>query len=241
MRYRVCTYFSHVRGMEDRECKECQRHLPFSEFYRTRRTVCKACIARLARTDPAPRECPVCKEHKKRSEFYHAKQKCKSCFDKRRKADRDDETRLLPVLQSIMRHTATRVHLINRRTGTHERCDVDVNYLLHLWDTQKGLCALSGVPMTHTSRPVDDRRYNVSLDRIDSSKNYLRSNVQLVTQTANIMKHSMLQQDFIEVCTAVAHKSRCEEQKNKALQQTGASADSTTLPSPRGIGCREGI
>jgi len=183
----------------------------------------------------------VCKEHKKRSEFYHAKQKCKSCFDKRRKADRDDETRLLPVLQSIMRHTATRVHLINRRTGTHERCDVDVNYLLHLWDTQKGLCALSGVPMTHTSRPVDDRRYNVSLDRIDSSKNYLRSNVQLVTQTANIMKHSMLQQDFIEVCTAVAHKSRCEEQKNKALQQTGASADSTTLPSPRGIGCREGI
>ena len=203
--------------MEDRECKECRERLPFGEFYRTRRSVCKGCISRLARNDPAPRECPVCRMHKPRSDFYHAKQKCKTCFDKRRKAERDDETRLLPVLQSIMRHTAARVHLINRRTGTHEKCDVDVKYLLHLWQEQKGVCALSGIAMTHTSRPADDRRHNVSLDRIDSSKNYLRANVQLVTQTANIMKHSMTQGSFLDMCSAIAEKSRRDALQDPAL------------------------
>lgn len=213
--------------MEDRECKECRRRLPFSEFYRTRRTVCKGCIALLARTDPAPRECPVCKVHKPRSDFYHAKQKCKSCFDKRRKAERDDETRLLPVLQSIMRHTATRVHLINRRSGSYEKCDVDVNYLMHRWDVQKGLCALSGVPMTHTSRPVDDRRNNVSLDRIDSSRNYTKANVQLVTQTANICKHSLVQEDFVQLCSMIAcHQGRAQATEDSlAPQQTESSMD----------------
>ena len=217
--------------MEDRECKECHRRLPFSEFYRTRRTVCKSCIARLARMDPAPRECPVCKTHKKRSEFYHAKQKCKSCFDKRRKAERDDETRLLPVLQSIMRHTATRVHLINRRTCTQEKCDVDLHHLLQLWDKQKGLCALSGVAMTHTSRPADDRRFNVSLDRIDSSRNYLRNNVQLVTQVANICKHSLIQDDFVDLCTEIAcHQGRAQRQEEDVEENSlaaGARTDET--------------
>lgn len=204
--------------------------MPFSDFYRTRRTVCKGCIARLARTDPAPRECPVCKVYKQRSDFYHAKQKCKSCFDKRRKADRDDETRLLPVLQSIMRHTATRVHLINRRTGTHEKCDVDVNYLMHLWDTQKGLCALSGVPMTHTSRPIDDRRYNVSLDRIDSSKNYTKANVQLVTQTANICKHSLVQEDFVQLCSMIAcHQGRAHEVETSLAPASEQESESDSV------------
>lgn len=53
-----------------------------------------------------------------------------------------------------MRHTATRVHLINRRSGSFEKCDVDVNYLLHLWDVQKGLCALSS---TDPIRNLKDR------------------------------------------------------------------------------------
>lgn len=235
MRYRLCTYFSHVPAMEDRECKECHRRLSFSEFYRTRRTVCKSCIARLARMDPAPRECPVCKTHKKRSEFYHAKQKCKSCFDKRRKAERDDETRLLPVLQSIMRHTATRVHLINRRTCTQEKCDVDLHHLLQLWENQKGLCALSGVAMTHTSRPADDRRLNVSLDRIDSSRNYLRNNVQLVTQVANICKHSLVQKDFVDLCTQIAcHQGRARRQEEEEIEENSLAEKTETEESEPG-------
>ena len=98
---------------------------------------------------------------------------------------------------------------------------MDLHHLLELWDTQKGLCALSGVAMTHTSRPADDRRLNVSLDRIDSSRNYLKSNVQLVTQIANISKHSLKQDDFVHLCTQIAcHQGRAQRQEEDAEENS---------------------
>jgi hypothetical protein len=49
---------------------------------------------------------------------------------------------------------------------------------------------------------------NASLDRIDSSLGYVQGNVQWVTSKVNMMKQSYSQEEFIEVCKAVADKAK---------------------------------
>lgn len=44
-----------------------------------------------------------------------------------------------------------------------------------------------------------------SLDRIDSSKGYIKGNVQWTTIDANIAKQDMKESDFIELCQKVVN------------------------------------
>ncbi len=60
---------------------------------------------------------------------------------------------------------------------------------------QKNACALTGMIFTKEFLP--------SLDRIDSSKGYIRENIQLVLIKINIMKSNFNQKDFIELCKKV--------------------------------------
>lgn len=58
------------------------------------------------------------------------------------------------------------------------QCNIDLQYLHELWNTQKGLCALSGIPMTYY---FDSGRVptNVSVDRINSNLGYIKGNLQI--------------------------------------------------------------
>lgn len=62
--------------------------------------------------------------------------------------------------------------------------------LRSIWDLQKGLCALSGVPMTYL-KGSGRIPTNLSMDRIDSSLPYSYDNVQLVCYQANLMKSEL--------------------------------------------------
>lgn len=79
-----------------------------------------------------------------------------------------------------------------------------------LWDLflkQNKKCALSGVELTFDScRKLKDG--NASLDRIDSSKGYVKGNVQWVHKTINIMKHISSSADFIKWCQLVVQNNR---------------------------------
>ena len=107
-------------------------------------------------------------------------------------------------MHKILGHTAVRARQIAERCGEGDApCDVDIDHLLLLWRVQGGRCALSGRPMTHTLRAGDDRRWNVSLDRIDSSKVYARANCQLVCVAVNRAKHDLPENEFLEMCRQV--------------------------------------
>lgn len=74
-----------------------------------------------------------------------------------------------------------------------------------VYEEQKMLCALTDDPIVfpevgHPHKAV------VSIDRIDSSKGYIRDNIQLVTRQVNMMKQSYSQQLFIDTCIKVAKK-----------------------------------
>lgn len=72
------------------------------------------------------------------------------------------------------------------------KVNIDAEYLKELWAQQNGRCAYTNIPLIHKKEkslePLDI--INVaSLDRIDSSKGYIKGNVQFVCIGANLAKN----------------------------------------------------
>lgn len=86
--------------------------------------------------------------------------------------------------------------------------DVDLDYLKQLWETQKGICPLTGwelVLKSHTYRPNEKLQiYHASLDRIDSNKGYIKGNVRFISVMGNMAKNSWNDEELIEFCKAVS-------------------------------------
>lgn len=72
---------------------------------------------------------------------------------------------------------------------------LDIPYLCSLYESQKHICAITG----DVIESIDD----ASLDRIDSSKGYVKGNVQWVTKQANLSKHVMTMPELINFCKKV--------------------------------------
>lgn len=87
--------------------------------------------------------------------------------------------------------------------------DITIEYIWDLFEKQQGRCKLSGLPIVlETSLGSMNKngyqKRTASLDRIDSSKGYLKENVQWVHKDINQMKSSRSDKVFIELCKAVA-------------------------------------
>jgi hypothetical protein len=80
--------------------------------------------------------------------------------------------------------------------------DLDCEYLNNIYEKQKGLCALTGVEMTY--KAGNGRVYtNISIDRIDSNKGYIKNNVQFVCDIVNVMKSNLTLDEFYFWCKKV--------------------------------------
>jgi hypothetical protein len=77
--------------------------------------------------------------------------------------------------------------------------DISLKFLKELWDKQKGLCAYSGVPLSFE----DNHPHTISLDRIDSSKEYTEDNVQFVCTIVNYVKQRFDENVFFTFCKSV--------------------------------------
>lgn len=79
--------------------------------------------------------------------------------------------------------------------------------IYEIWDKQNGKCAVSGVDMT-----VDNYSgrisTNVSIDRIDPTQGYIRSNIQLVCSTVNMMKGSLNMDEFLFFCNEILNNNK---------------------------------
>jgi hypothetical protein len=72
-----------------------------------------------------------------------------------------------------------------KRTKTVEY-EIDLDFVMTVWDKQGGKCAISGYPMTTEFH----NPYSASIDRIDSNRGYTKDNIQLLCQTLNFAKNS---------------------------------------------------
>lgn len=84
---------------------------------------------------------------------------------------------------------------------------ITINYAWDLFEQQKGICALSGVPIIMDRHFSQNRAFKkiqtASLDRIDSDKGYIEGNVQWIHCTLNKMKSNLQENQFIEWCKKV--------------------------------------
>lgn len=82
--------------------------------------------------------------------------------------------------------------------------EVSLKYLWGLFLKQKRRCALSGIPIVFSYSFADRcKTQTASLDRIDSSKGYVKSNVQWVHKRINAMKNNMSDTEFMQWCCSV--------------------------------------
>lgn len=79
-------------------------------------------------------------------------------------------------------------------------------WLRELYESQNGLCAISGLPIGFPETSVARRRGDVtaSLDRIDSDRGYEPDNVQWVHKDINRMKADLPAERFLELCSVIA-------------------------------------
>lgn len=70
------------------------------------------------------------------------------------------------------------------------------------WEEQKGICALTGLPMTHIWKGGFVGS-NISVDRIENDKPYSNSNTRLVCRIANHMKFQMTDSELLTICRAM--------------------------------------
>jgi hypothetical protein len=76
---------------------------------------------------------------------------------------------------------------------------VSPKYLWKILERQNFRCALSNLPIVMVRESP-----TASLDRIDSSKGYIRGNIQWLHKDINFLKQNCTQERFIELCIAVA-------------------------------------
>lgn len=72
-------------------------------------------------------------------------------------------------------------------------CTLKIEELIDIWKKQEGRCAYTNIPLDlpKLSQKTNDIRITASLDRIDSTKGYVKNNVQFVSICINFMKSTL--------------------------------------------------
>ena len=90
-----------------------------------------------------------------------------------------------------------------RAKSRHREFDITLDDLVEQWNKQNGQCIYSNVKLT---LPQWRKASNVekfllaSLDRVDSSKGYVKENIQFVSVTCNYAKNGMTHKQMLEFC-----------------------------------------
>ena len=87
-----------------------------------------------------------------------------------------------------------------------------------LFETQNRKCALTGLMI---KMGKGRKRGTASLDRKDSTKGYIKDNIQWVHRNMNIVKHSCSQEYFVNICRKVV--------QNEALKDIPILSDNEIL------------
>ncbi len=128
------------------------------------------------------KRCVVCRIEKSVNEFEVKRNVCSTCRIVRRKRS---------AVKTSTSYLKQRIVIARKRAMKREMDfseDVTIDYLVSILSRQEGLCALTGIHMTHGGGMTDTA---MSIDRIDSRIGYIPGNLQLVCHRVNVMKMDM--------------------------------------------------
>jgi hypothetical protein len=92
-------------------------------------------------------------------------------------------------------YTGLREHFRRVKKRKHNY-DISLQDLLDLWDDQKGICIYSGVKLVHPNEGGNNLN-TASLDRIDSTKGYVKGNLQFISIICNQAKNNLIHDDMM--------------------------------------------
>lgn len=95
--------------------------------------------------------------------------------------------------------------LSNTKNNAEQRnldCDIKKEDIIEIYKKQKGKCVFTKNKLTFDRKST--RKSDLSIDRIDSTKGYTNTNIQLVENRVNISKSDISNVDYIEYCKLVA-------------------------------------
>lgn len=143
--------------------------------------------------------CKECRKELKEDHFEFFKKKyglyrrkvCRKCYYEQRNKVRSSTpyNYLKIVIQQLK----------SKRVKEGVEWDLSWEELCEVWDDQEAVCALSGVLMTH-KKGDGHQELNATIDRVDGSGPYTKDNVQLVCHRANLIKHTMTEDDLYWWC-----------------------------------------
>ena len=157
------------------------------------------------------RICSLCKKRRK-IKFFESKGQvgggityrgiCKDChvIDRNRKRSSSYKS-FLNLLHNQLRHTRV-------SKNPDKEWEITPQDLIEIWEKQDGLCALSGVLMTLYRDGSGKKDLNVTIDRIDPEEWYVRYNIQLVCQRANIIKHTLSEDMLLWWCENIVRNKK---------------------------------
>ena len=80
--------------------------------------------------------------------------------------------------------------------------DISIEDIWNLFLKQNRKCALSGLELILPQK-CKDNTHTASLDRIDSTKGYIRGNIQWIHKDLNVMKMDLPEEKFFDYCKLV--------------------------------------
>jgi hypothetical protein len=160
-------------------------------------------------------KCISCKKDKNLDEFYSNgcfsdgikkyRTKCKECvlIDSKEKHPKNYENKIKIKHSSYKNYISSLLNHCSKRKG--KEFNIDIQYLIDIYNNQNGICNISGVPMTYD---YGSKITNISIDRIDSRFGYIKGNIQLLCYIANIMKNVFELKDLILFSEKIIHYNK---------------------------------
>jgi hypothetical protein len=203
-------------------CKECKLEKEF-ELYDVNKSgthgynnICKECrsksrkILNFKAPEQGTKYCVKCKLtldiskfHKDKSNSTGLQTYCKDCGTENTKKWASSYDGYLKKLYKDVIHNA-------KKRAKIIKVNITIDDLKKLYEKQNGLCALSGIKMTrdvYTTKGNNHiiNKYNISVDRIDSDKDYDIDNIQLVCAIINRMKTDLPDHEFLDICNSIVN------------------------------------
>ena len=200
-------------------CKSCLSHRHNKQFMDDF-NICVECAenAKTLKEKPKWFVCKICGAERWTKPFKKGQYICIECSKLRRKEyNKNNNERLLLyrkqkyVKARALKNRQVRVQScpeqflnyktkdsIKRAKSRPEKfgpSNIDTEYVIGIYKKQNGLCALTGIKMTHRFEDLK----SMSIDRINPSKGYVKGNVQITCKWANIGKRDKSNEEFRKV------------------------------------------
>ena len=164
--------------------------------------------------------CSKCSSNLEISDFYTTGKKvdgspkyqswCKSCIsDKMKSYHKKTWGNEKLQFTAFKRTKSVRAYITYLRSKAIKRKSecVSIDDLEQIWNNQNGKCALTDWEMTMILGKGNVTT-NASIDRIDSSKGYIKDNIQFVCRVVNVFKSDATEELLYKMCDAIVKNKK---------------------------------